>query len=155
MLTDRQTNKWNYTNFERNLAMMVIYPLVKFEFDWTKRFWVFESGNGNADGQTDVGHINLIGGLVTCNPPKNWTKDHRDDCKVISSWTIMLVLDLANEVQVTLWIRIFLWMWQWTWSPAWLYIRQQMESDTLLFIFSSQLICTDTSHPVAFEIASN
>ena len=23
------------------------------------------------DRQTDVGHINLIGGLVTCNPPKN------------------------------------------------------------------------------------
>ena len=30
-----------------------------------------ESGNENVDGQTDVGHINLIGGLVTCNPPKN------------------------------------------------------------------------------------
>ena len=25
----------------------------------------------NVDGQTDVGHINLIGGLVTRNPPKN------------------------------------------------------------------------------------
>ena len=25
------------------------------------------------DGQTDVGHINLIGGLVTRNPPKNAT----------------------------------------------------------------------------------
>ena len=24
------------------------------------------------DGQTDVGHINLIGGLVTHNPPKNF-----------------------------------------------------------------------------------
>ena len=24
----------------------------------------------NVDGQTDVGHINLIGGLVTRNPPK-------------------------------------------------------------------------------------
>ena len=23
------------------------------------------------DGQTDAGHINLIGGLVTYNPPKN------------------------------------------------------------------------------------
>ena len=33
-----------------------------------------ESGNENVDGQTDiqtdVGHINLIGGLVTRNPPK-------------------------------------------------------------------------------------
>ena len=25
-----------------------------------------------ADRQTDVGHINLIGGLVICNPPKNY-----------------------------------------------------------------------------------
>ena len=25
------------------------------------------------DGQTDVGHINLIGGLVTRNPPKKGT----------------------------------------------------------------------------------
>ena len=49
--------------------MMVIYVPVKFQFDWTKRFEL-ESGNENVDGQTDVGHINLIGGLVTCNPPK-------------------------------------------------------------------------------------
>ena len=33
-----QTNGWNYTNFERNLAMMVMYVPVKFEFDWTKYF---------------------------------------------------------------------------------------------------------------------
>ena len=30
-----------------------------------------ESGNENVDGQTDVGQVNLISGLVTCNPPKN------------------------------------------------------------------------------------
>ena len=30
-----------------------------------------EPGHKNVDGQTDVGHTNLIGGLVTCNPPKN------------------------------------------------------------------------------------
>ena len=35
-----QTNRQNFTNFERNLAMMVIYLLVKFEFDWTNRFRV-------------------------------------------------------------------------------------------------------------------
>ena len=35
-----QTNRQNYTNFERNLAMMVIYVPVKFEFDWTKLFRV-------------------------------------------------------------------------------------------------------------------
>ena len=37
-----------------------------------------ESGNekcGWTDGQTDVGHINLIGGLVTRNPPKNGQTD--------------------------------------------------------------------------------
>ena len=28
-----QMNRLNYTNFERNLAMMVIYLPVKFEFD--------------------------------------------------------------------------------------------------------------------------
>ena len=31
--TDRQTNRRNYTNFERNLAMMVIYVPVEFKFD--------------------------------------------------------------------------------------------------------------------------
>ena len=36
--TNGQTNGRNYTNFERNLAMMVIYVPVKFEFDWTNRF---------------------------------------------------------------------------------------------------------------------
>ena len=36
----KQTNRRNYTNFERNLAIMVIYLPVKFEFVWTKRFRV-------------------------------------------------------------------------------------------------------------------
>ena len=30
----------NYTNSESNLAMMVMYLPVKFEFNWTKRFRV-------------------------------------------------------------------------------------------------------------------
>ena len=43
--TDKQTkngqmNGRNFTNFETNLAMMVIYLPVKFEFDWTNRFRV-------------------------------------------------------------------------------------------------------------------
>ena len=56
--------------------MMVIYLPVKFEFDWTERFRVRVQKRkcGQTDRQThrqtDVGHINLIGGLVTCNPPK-------------------------------------------------------------------------------------
>ena len=33
-----QTNRRNFTNFERNLAMMVMYVPVKFKFDWTNRF---------------------------------------------------------------------------------------------------------------------
>ena len=35
---DGQTNGRNYTNFQRNLAMMVIYVPVNFEFDWANRF---------------------------------------------------------------------------------------------------------------------
>ena len=38
--TNGQTNIRNFTNFERNLAMMVIYVPVKFEFDRTNRFQV-------------------------------------------------------------------------------------------------------------------
>ena len=38
--TNGQTNGRNYTNFERNLAMMVIYVPVKFEFHWTNHFRV-------------------------------------------------------------------------------------------------------------------
>ena len=51
MLTDRQTDIWNYTNFESNLPMVVIYLPVKFEFDWTNCFEL-KSRNGNVDGQT-------------------------------------------------------------------------------------------------------
>ena len=35
-----QTKGRNYTNFESNLAMMVMYLPVKFEYDWTERFRV-------------------------------------------------------------------------------------------------------------------
>ena len=43
--TDKRTetghmNRRDYTNFKSNLAMMVIYLPVEFEFDWTKRFQV-------------------------------------------------------------------------------------------------------------------
>ena len=37
---DGQTNKRNSTNLERNLAMMVMYVPVKFEFDWINCFRV-------------------------------------------------------------------------------------------------------------------
>ena len=47
-----QTNKQNYTNFERNL---VIYVPVKFEFDWTNcfRVRVQKQKCGQTDGQTN------------------------------------------------------------------------------------------------------
>ena len=65
---NRQTNRQNFTNFERNLAMKVIYIPVKIEFDWTNcfrvRVWKRKMW-------TDIGHINLIGGLVTRNLPNN------------------------------------------------------------------------------------
>ena len=38
--TNGQTNKQNFTNIERNLAMMMMYVPVKFEFDLTNRFQV-------------------------------------------------------------------------------------------------------------------
>ena len=58
---DRQTdekrtkNGRNFTNFERNLAMMVIYLPVKFEFDWSNHFGVRVRKRkcGQTDGQTN------------------------------------------------------------------------------------------------------
>ena len=67
-----QTNRQNFTNIERNLAMMLIYVPFKFEFDRTNCFRVrVRKRKMWTDRQTDVGHINLIGGLVTRNPPTN------------------------------------------------------------------------------------
>ena len=51
--------------------MMVIYRPVKFEFD-SKHFRV--RVRKQKCGRTDA-HINLIGRLVTHNPPKNACKD--------------------------------------------------------------------------------
>ena len=47
-----QMKGWNYTNFESNLAVMVMCLPVKFEFDWTKHFEL-ESGNRIVDKQMD------------------------------------------------------------------------------------------------------
>ena len=66
MLTDKQTNEWNYTNFERNLAMMVIYLPVKFEFNCTNGFRV--RVRKRKCGRTDVRHNNLIGGVGNMQP---------------------------------------------------------------------------------------
>ena len=73
--------------------MMVIYLPVKFEFDWTKRFRVKSLETEMlTDRQRDVGHINLIGGLVTCNPPK----------------TMLMIIQTSNELNTVLLIGITL-----------------------------------------------
>ena len=53
--TEKQTNGQSYTNFERNLAMMVMYVPVKFEFNWTYRFRVRvrKQKCGRTDGWTE------------------------------------------------------------------------------------------------------
>ena len=48
-----QTNGQHYTNFESNLAMMVNYLPVKFEFDWTNHFRVRVQKTEIFDGQTN------------------------------------------------------------------------------------------------------
>ena len=48
-----QTNTQKYTNFESNLAMMVMYVPVKFEFDWTNHFRVRKRKCGRTDGWTE------------------------------------------------------------------------------------------------------
>ena len=50
-----QTNRRIFTNFKWNLAMMVIYLPVKFEFDWSNRFCVRvrKQKCGQTDGWTD------------------------------------------------------------------------------------------------------
>ena len=50
-----QTNERNFTNLERNLAMMVMYVPVKFEFDWTNcfRVRVRKQKCGRTDGWTE------------------------------------------------------------------------------------------------------
>ena len=86
----KQTNKQTELHQFRNLAMMVIYIPVKFEFNWTNcfrdRVWKRKCGRTNRQkngqtkeqnytnfernlammviGKTDIGHINLIGGWL-------------------------------------------------------------------------------------------
>ena len=47
-----QTNRGNYTNFERHLAMMVIYLLSRLN-SIGQTVFELESGNENVDGQTN------------------------------------------------------------------------------------------------------
>ena len=86
-----QTNKRNYPNFKRNLAMMVIYLPVKFKFDWTNRFRVrlWKRKCGWRDGWTDKrtkngrNYTNLernLAMMAICVPVKfefDWTNRFR------------------------------------------------------------------------------
>ena len=53
--TNERTDLHIYTNFERNLAMMVMYVPVKFELDWSNRFRVRvrKQKCGRTDGWTE------------------------------------------------------------------------------------------------------
>ena len=87
MLTNRQTdkkrtNRQNYTNFERNLAVMVICVPVKFEFDWTNcfRVRVRKRKCGRTNGQTNrqnyTNFERILAMMVIYLPVKfefNWT----------------------------------------------------------------------------------
>ena len=74
-----QTNTRNYTTFERNLAMMVIYVPVKFEFDWTNcfRVRVRKQKCGWTDGQT--------------NRQKNRTNKHTELHQFRQELTMMVI----------------------------------------------------------------
>ena len=58
--TNRQKNRQNYTNLKRNLAIMVMYVPVKFEFDWRNCFRVrlWKRKCGQRDEQTDKKRTN-------------------------------------------------------------------------------------------------
>ena len=57
---------------KKNLALVLSYYPVKCQ-SIGRSVFELESRNQNVDGQTDVGHTNLIGELVTVNPPKTAT----------------------------------------------------------------------------------
>ena len=80
-----QTNERNFTNFDRNLATMVMYVPVKFEFDWTNRFRV-RVRKKNVDGQMD-GQKN---GAKT-NGQKNGQTNRRSSTKFERNLAMMVI----------------------------------------------------------------
>ena len=91
-----QTNRWNYTNFERNLAMMVIYVPVKFEFDWTNRFRdrVWKRKCGQTDGWTDKRTKN---GQMN---GRNYTNFKRNLAMMVIYLPVKFEFDWTNRVRV-------------------------------------------------------
>ena len=91
-----QTNRRNFTNFERNLAMMVIYLPVKFEFDWSNRFKVRVRKRkcGQTDGWTDKRTKN--GQTNT----RNFTNFERNLAMMVIYLPVKFEFDWSNRFKV-------------------------------------------------------
>ena len=91
-----QTNTRNFTNFERNLAMMVIYLPVKFEFDWSNRFKVRVRKRkcGQTDGWTDKRTKN--GQTNT----RNFTNFERNLAMMVIYLPVKFEFDWSNRFKV-------------------------------------------------------
>ena len=91
-----QTNGRSYSNFERILAMMVIYVPVKYEYDWTNRFRVRDGKRkcGQTDGWTDQwtknGQTNR----------RNFTNIERNLAMMVIYLPVKFELDWSNRFQV-------------------------------------------------------
>ena len=96
-----QTNTQNFTNFERNLAMMVIYLPVKFEFDWSNRFKVRvrKQKCGQTDGWTDKRTKN--GQTNT----RNFTNFKRNLAMMVIYLPVKFEFDWSNRFKVRVWKR--------------------------------------------------
>ena len=88
-----QTNTRNFTNFERNLAMMVIYLPVKFEFDWSNRFKVRVRKRkcGQTDGWTTNGRKTNT---------RNFTNFERNLAMMVIYLPVKFEFDWSNRFKV-------------------------------------------------------
>ena len=95
--TEKRTNRRNFTNFEGNLAMMVIYLPVKFEFDWSNRFKVRVRKRkcGQTDGWTDKRTKN--GQTNT----RNFTNFERNLAMMVIYLPVKFEFDWSNRFKVT------------------------------------------------------
>ena len=95
--TNGQLNRRNYTNFERNLAMIVIYVPVKCEFDWTNRFRVrvrkqkCGRTDGRSDKRTKNGQTNI----------RNYTNFERNLAMMVIYVPVKFEFDWTNHFQVS------------------------------------------------------
>ena len=96
---NRQTNIWNYTNFERNLAMMVIYVPVMFEFDWTHRFRVGVQKRkcGRANGWTEKRTNGQTNGQMS---RQNYTNFERNLATMVIYLPVKFEFDWTNRFGV-------------------------------------------------------